>query len=340
MYKVGLVGYGFMGHMHAQCYVATGNAQITALCDVDPAKRSEAEEKYGCKTYECIDCMLKDADVDVVDICTPTYLHEGLVVKAAKAGKHIMCEKPMSVSVEACNNMIEAAKDANVNLMFGQVIRFWPEYAVIKEIIDSNKYGKILWATAQRRSSFPTSWENWYADEAKSGGAVLDLHIHDIDYLNYILGKPTKVVAQGNPGPGTGINAINTMLYYESGVRATAEAALNLTPGFPFNMALTVALEDATIKFDMANNPSLVVYAKDGEFVPELPMVNVSKSTETSGNISDLGGYFLEIKYFIDCLMAGKKPETVTPEGAMLSVKVCLAAAKSAKEKGSFVEIN
>ena len=341
MFKVGLVGYGFMGHMHAQCYVATGDAKIEALCDIDPAKRKEAEDKYGCKTYECIDCMLKDANLDIVDVCVPTYLHEEMVIKAAKAGKNIMCEKPMSTSVEACERMIKAVKDAGTTLMFGQVIRFWPEYQVVKNIVDSKEYGEVKYIAAQRRSAFPTSWENWYADEAKSGGGALDLHIHDIDFINYIFGKPKAVFAQGTPGPGTGINGINTQLIYGDCRRAAAEGILHLKPSYPFNMNLLVQLEKATIKLDTGATPTLMVYTEDGkEFAPELPKVEaVSKSTETSGNISDLGGYFLELQYFVNCLKEGKKPEILTPEDAMLAVKVCLTAIESAKSGGKIIEL-
>ena len=100
MLKVGLVGYGFMGHMHAQCYVATGDASIAALADVDPAKRAEAREKYGCETFENIGDMLNSMELDIVDICVPTYLHEECVVSAVQKVKSVMCEKPMSTSVE------------------------------------------------------------------------------------------------------------------------------------------------------------------------------------------------------------------------------------------------
>lgn len=340
MYKVGLVGYGFMGHMHAQCYVATGDAKVVALCDIDPEKRKEAEEKYNCKTYECIDCMLKDSDLDIVDICVPTYLHEEMVVKAAKAKKNIMCEKPMSNSVEACDNMLKAAKDNDVTLMFGQVIRFWPEYQVVKKIIDSKEYGEVQYISAQRRSAFPTSWENWYADEAKSGGGALDLHIHDIDFINYILGKPKAVFAQGTPGPNTGINGINTQLIYNTNQRAAAEGILHLKKTFPFNMNMLIQLDKASIKLDLSSTPTLVVYKEDGtELVPELPKVAVTKSTETSGNISDLGGYFLELQYFVNCLKENKKPEILTPEDAKLAVEVCLKAIESAKAGGKIIEL-
>ena len=340
MLKVGLVGYGFMGHMHAQCYTASGDAKVVALCDIDPEKRKEAEDKYSAKTFDNIEAMLNECELDIVDVCVPTFLHEEMVVKAAKKVKNIMCEKPMSTSVEACENMINACKENDVILMFGQVIRFWPEYQVIKGFVDSKEFGDVQYISAQRRSPFPTSWENWYADEAKSGGGALDLHIHDIDYINYIFGKPKAVFAQGTPGPGTGINGINTQLIYGDGKRAAAEGILHLKKAFPFVMTLLVQFDKASIKLDTSAETTLVVYKEDGsEYIPELPKVEVGKSTETSGNISDLGGYFLELKYFIDCVKAGKKPEILTPEDAMLAVKVCLAAIKSAKNNGEIVNL-
>ncbi len=342
MLKVGLTGYGFMGHMHAQCYTATGEAQIVALADVDPAKRKEAEEKYNCKTYANINDMLAaEPNLDIVDICTPTYLHEECVLAAAPKVKNIMCEKPMSLTVESCNRMIDAAKKNGVRLMMGQVIRFWPEYMVVKDLVDSGKYGKILWISAQRRSSFPfQSWENWYADEKKSGGAVLDLHIHDQDFIAYLLGSPKMVDARGEKGPGAGINGVQALGWgYANGAKTYAEGALNLAPGFPFNMALLVACEKATLKLDISSSPSLMVYPFEGEaFAPELPKPSIGQSTETSGNISDLGGYFNEIKYFIDCIKAGKTPDIVKPEDAREAVKICLAVTESA-ETNKVVEL-
>ena len=211
MIKVGLVGYGFMGHMHAQCYAATGEAKVVALADVDPAKRAEASEKLGAQTFESIEDLLANINVDIVDICTPTYLHAQHVITAAHAGKDIMCEKPMSLNVESCDQMIDAVKKAGVKLMMGQVIRFWPEYMVIKQMVDSGKYGKVLWLSAQRRTCLPAAWENWFADPEKSGGGVLDLHIHDEDYIAYLIGSPKSVDANGVKGQGGGINAVQVL---------------------------------------------------------------------------------------------------------------------------------
>jgi predicted dehydrogenase len=322
-----------MGHMHAQCYTATGEAKVVALADIDAAKREEAVEKLGCSTYANINDMLAAEELDIVDICLPTFLHEECVIAASGKVKTVICEKPMSLSVESCTRMIEETKKNGTRFMVAQVLRFWPEYMVIKELVASGKFGKIVWMSAQRRSSWPTSWENWYADPAKSGGAVLDLHIHDEDTFAWLIGSPKKIDARGQTGPGAGINSVQVLGWdYENGAKTYAEGALNLGTGFPFNMALMVACEKATIKFDMSSNPALMVYPFEGEaFEPEVPKPSVGKSTETSGNVSDLGGYFNEIQYLIECVKADKPITVVTPEDARESVRICLAVEKSAK---------
>lgn len=332
MIKVGLVGFGFMGKMHMQCYSATGDAKVVAVVDVEPDRREEAKAKLGCETYSSIQDMLASADVDVVDVCAPTYLHEGIVVAAAKAGKDIMCEKPLSLSVESCDRMIEAVNAAGVKMMVGQVLRFWPEYAAIKEIVDSGKLGKVQWLSARRLSAIPTyAWDDWFADPKRSGGAVHDLHIHDQDFISYLIGSPKKIDARGTAGRGGGFDSVTSLGWeHESGAKSYAEASLSLAPGYPFTMSLLVACEKGTIRYDSGSDPSLMVYLFEGEpYAPELPIAEVGASTESTGNISSLGGYYNEIKYYIECLKAGKKPEIVTPDAAREAVRVCLAVRKS-----------
>lgn len=333
MLKIGLSGYGFMGHMHAQCYAATGEAGVAALADVEADKRREAEEKLGCRTYPSLGEMLAAGGLDAVDICTPTYLHEEQVLAAAAAGKPILCEKPMSLSVASCDRMIAAAARAGVAFMIGQVIRFWPEYRIVKEMVASGRYGRVEWASARRWSPPPTwAWRGWLQDPKLSGGAVLDLHIHDQDYIAWLAGAPKSVQACGIPGPKGGVDAVLALGWgHSSGARSSVEGSLSLSPAFPFNMALLVACEKATIRFDSALSPSLVVYPFEGEaFAPALPPPPKTGPAEAQGNIGSLGGYYNEIKYFLECVASGAKPAVVTPEEAREAVKICLAVTRSA----------
>jgi len=334
MIKVGLVGYGFMGHMHAQCYEATGEAKVVALADVEADRRKEAEDKLGCRTFPGIGEMLASADVDMVDICTPTYLHEEHVTAAAQAAKPVLCEKPLSLTVESCDRMIGAVKKAGVAMMTGQVIRFWPEYQVLKEIVDSGRYGRVEWSSASRLSPAPNwAWQRWLLNPELSGGAVLDLHIHDQDYIAWLLGTPGKIQACGTPGPGGAVDSVFSLGWEPpSCAKSYAEGSLTLAPSFPFRMALHVACEKATIKLDTCLTPSLVVYPFEGaSFAPPLPEQKVGAAAQTQGNLSSLGGYYNEIQYFLGCLAYGGKPEIVTPEEARESVRICLAITESVK---------
>ncbi len=341
MINVGLVGYGFMGKMHAQCYQATGRARIAAVVDVEPDRRDAAKAKLGCETYTSIPDMVAGAGIDLIDVCTPTYLHEECVVAAAQAGKDIMCEKPMALTVESCDRMIDAVNKAGVKMMVGHVIRFWPEYQVVKDIVDSGKYGKVQWVSAIRLGAVPTyAWQGWLVDPKRSGGAIHDLHIHDLDYFTYLIGRPKRMLTRGIAGAQGGLDSVLTTGWeHESGVTSFAEGSLALAPEYPFTMSLLVVCKGATIRLDSGSDPSLMVYPTEGEpFAPELPEAKVGSSEEDAGNISDLGGYYNELEYYVDCLEAGKRPEIVTPESAREAVRICLAARKSA-ETGQIIDL-
>ncbi len=184
-------------------------------------------------------------------------MHREAVEKVAAAGKHVQCEKPMAMNAEECDAMIAATKKAGVKFMIGQVLRFWPEYVVIKEILDSGRLGRVKWASATRMSPPPTwSWNGWLFDPKKSGGGVLDLHIHDIDTLNWMLGVPKKVMAAGVKSAQGGLdNVFSTFTGYPGGQVAFAEGSLDLAPGFPFTMGLKVDCEGGSIQFNSALHP-------------------------------------------------------------------------------------
>ena len=343
MVRVGLAGLGFMGGTHAQCHAALPNSRLVAIADPEPDRRSKFAETYGAKAYASVEEMVKDADIDMVDICMPTYLHRKAVETAAAAKKHVLCEKPMALTAADCDAMIAAVKKAGVKFMVGHVIRFWPEYTVIKEILDSGKYGKIKWASATRVSPPPTwSWQEWLFNEKLSGGAVLDLHIHDLDYLAWILGMPKTVSAAGANGKGGALdNVWTTMTGHSSGAVGFAEGSLDMAAGFPFTMGLKVDCEGGTIELNTRLSPSLLVAPAGGGIeYPEVPAIEVPTvaGAGSAGNISALGGYFVEVKYFVDCVDKGESPTRVPAEEAKSAVALCLAATKAA-ETGQVVKV-
>jgi predicted dehydrogenase len=335
MVRVGLAGLGFMGGTHAQCHAAIPSSKLVAVCDVEADRRNKFAETYGATPCASLDEMLK-ADIDMVDFCLPTYLHKEAVEAAAKARKHILCEKPMALNAAECDAMSAAVKKAGVEFMAGHVIRFWPEYVVIKEILDSGKLGKIKWMSATRMSPPPTwSWREWLFDPKLSGGAVLDLHIHDLDFIAWILGKPNTISAAGVKTKTGALDAVfTTMTGTPSGAVGFAEGSLELMAGFPFTMGLKINLEGGSIEFNSRLSPSLLIAHPDGSVTnphvpqPEVPTVAGAGS---GGNISALGGYFIEVDYFVNCIDKGEKPTTVTADEAKFAVELCLAATKSAE---------
>ena len=215
MHKVGIIGLGFIGKMHLGSLRRTGMAAVVAVADKNPANLGKGAVQEGnsalggdlsldgVKTYSGGDELLADPDVEIVLIGLPTNLHKEYSLKAIKAGKHVMCEKPFVRHAKEGKEILEALKGYDKNFMVLQCIRFWPAYAKAYELIESGEYGKVLSAHFVRNSPKPTwSWDNWLLDNPRGGGALVDLHIHDVDFVNYCFGKPAKLEAAGlTPSP-------------------------------------------------------------------------------------------------------------------------------------------
>lgn len=333
MQKIILTGFGFMGTMHAQIYQKLKQARIVAVVDSasDKAKASMKELGVDAPLYDSLETALAEVEADVVDICLPTDLHVENALIAIKAKKHLFCEKPLALTQGDGKKIADAAAKAGISAQVGQCIRFWPEYMAFKKFVQSNKAGKLLSLTLQRRSSLPThSMDQWILDPERSGGAALDLHVHDSDFILYLLGMP-KAVRSLTPGDQPGPSQIFTQYLYD-GVSVTAECGWNYPPNWGFQMAFQAVFEDGAVEYDSGADPTLTVTIGQGEKKP-LPFKNPSIGTSSTGtgNISALGGYFNELQSFVRALEAKRPPETATLEDATQSLKVVLAELKSAK---------
>jgi predicted dehydrogenase len=335
MVRVGLAGLGFMGGTHAQCHAALPNAELAAVCDPEADRRDRFADMYGATAFASLPDMLA-SDIDMVDICMPTYLHREAVEAAAAAGKDVLCEKPMAVRLEDCDAMMKAVENAGVQFMVGHVNRFWPECIVVKDIIESGRLGDVRWISASRVSPPPTwSWQEWIFDPKLSGGAVLDLHIHDLDYLVWLLGMPATIAASGvKTAKGALDNVFTTLSGQKGGAVSFAEGSLQMSSSFPFTIVMKVNCEGGCIEFNTRTAPTVLVAPDDGEVEhPDVPQPEVPSagSAGTAGNIEALGGYFTEVQYFVDCVDKREPPTVVTPEEARLAVQLCLAATESAE---------
>lgn len=337
--KVGLVGFGMIGTIHFKAYQSLKTAQLVAVCDSNPERvaNSWAGIKGDIETssanqldlsrirkYDEFAKLISDADIDVVDICVPTFLHSKLSIAALDMGKHVICEKPMARDSTQCYEMIKAAKRSGRLLMVGHVIRFWPGYVALKEIIDSGRYGKVRSMVLRRLSGSP-GWtkDNWFLDAAKGGHAGFDLHIHDTDAIQWFLGLPSDVISYGVMEEGAAVSHIITHYGYE-GVPLVMAEAVWYDKSFPFSMSATIHFESATAVYNSAQTPSLVIHEGSDIIIPEL--------TESDPYAEELG-------YFIEQITEGTVPPRLTPEDAARSVSIVEAEIESVRS-GSAVKLN
>ncbi len=340
MLKVALIGIGFMGRGHLDNYIRLESEgfpiKLTAICDIDPEKFSLGKisgnldvgnvqsdmTKY--KLYTDIDEMLEKEDLDCVDIALPTYLHAEASIKALNKGVHVLCEKPMALCAAECAAMIDAAEKNGKKLMIAQCLRFWPEYEYLKEAVVSGRYGKVLGGYFYRGGSTPIwSYQNWLLQKDKSGGCLLDQHIHDVDMINWCFGKPAQVSTIGlNVIEGSGYDIVSTQYIYEDGKVINAQDDWTLMGDYGFEMLYRINFEKANLVYQ---GGKLKVNLNDGKgFEPELSKDN---------------GYYFEMMYFYNAVMQDTAIETSAPQSTMDTIKIAEAEVKSADRKGERIPV-
>ena len=319
MLKVGLIGCGFMGSMHANCYKNIEGAQVVAVADVRPEKASELAKLSDAKIYSTGFELIEKADVDVIDICLPTYLHASHALAAMDKVKYVFIEKPVTLTKEESRQLLEKAAKTGAEVQVGQVVRFFNEYAMLAEIIKDERYGKVLNANFRRLSPIPRwGFENWLLDPVRSGGAGQDLHIHDIDYALSVFGKPNKIFSVKNARDTENLY-VNTLMQYD-GFPVSAEGTWGLPESYSFTATFRVVFEKATVE---NAGGKLLCYKPEG--VEEIPLDKLQLSANYSGgNISDLGGYFIELLYFCEHAEKGLKIDKATLAEAVESLEFVL----------------
>ena len=319
MVKVGLIGCGFMGAMHANCYKNIEGVEVVAFSDIRREKAEELAKGSNAKIYGDGKDLIENADVDVIDICLPTFLHAEYALLAMDKAKYVFVEKPVSLTEEEAAAMMKKAEQTGANVQVGQVIRFWDEYVELKKIVESGKYGKVINANFRRLSPRPTwGWKNWLLDGKLSGGAAQDLHIHDTDYVLSLFGKPEKFYSVKNVS-GEENSYINTLMLYKDFV-VSVEGTWDLPATRAFEATFRVVFEKATVE-NAGGKFTLYTDGKAEEIKIEKKQL---KGGVEGGNISDLGGYYNELVYLTDRVKANGKVERATLREAAESLKFVL----------------
>lgn len=328
--RLGIVGLGYIARTHLAA------AQTIPEVDIVAATRSRSAEAIVAeyphlRIHDDTDALLEDPAVDGVIVCVPTFLHEQVVAAAARSGKHILCEKPIALNEAGAERIVDAARQAGVSLMIGQVLRFWPEYVRLRDLVREGAIGNVRAVSAWRLAEYP-AWSDWFRDPAKSGGCLLDLHIHDIDFLYWLCGAPTSVSASGVQSENGAWDHVNTSLTYE-GRAAQVEGSYLMPAGWPFRMGIRVAGEIGAIEFNWSvqgdadrttKRQGLLYYPADGAPTEVLtPQANA---------------YAEQLRYFVRQVESGQEPEICPPMESIAVMRI-MTACRESIESGHQVKV-
>jgi len=338
--NVGVAGIGFMGATHIKSYLKIPGARVAAICDATrlPANGDLSGiagnigdsqplrlDMRQVRAYSKFEELLADPAVDLIDLCVPTPQHHPLCLAALSAGKHVVCEKPLARTSALCREIVAAAAKAKGFFMPAMVMRFWPEWAWLKTIIDNKTYGKVV-AARFRRVSSPPGWSRaGYFKGEDSGGALLDLHIHDSDFIQFCFGRPLGVFTAGTTRFSGAIDHVFTTYQINGGAPVTTEGSWLMAEGFGFKMEYTVNFEKATADYDSSRGGEALKLFEDGQKPRVIHCGNED-------------GYVLELRHIIESIQKRTPPGVVTAADGLSAVEICEAEERSAKT-GAFVRL-
>jgi len=317
--------------MHLDALRLVDEAPVRGIWGHDPSRTREFAKKHGIKAYDSLDEVLRDKDVQIIDVCTPSHTHADFSIKALDSGKHVFVEKPLALSLRDADRMIYAAEKTRLKLMVAHVLRFFPDYMKVKEMVDAGAIGEIATARAFRGGAMPPWNMGWFADLRKSGGVVVDVVIHDIDFLLWCFKEPvTSVYAKVGRLTHKDITAHDFALInmrFEGGGIAFVEGSFALPKGFPFTMKLELSGTKGMLQLDNQTPVPMKLHTEAGtqSFAPE------TLHWKPTVHPLPLDPFYREVRHFVDCVINDREPLTDAATSRK-SLEVCLAAFKSAKE--------
>ena len=333
MVNVGVIGLGMMGNTHLDAYSKLSNANVVAIADTDPDRltgktkaegnvegQAQGDFDFGsARQYSEGMQLIADEDVQLVDICLITPLHCEFALAALEAGKHVLIEKPLARTYEQAQQIVDAARKAKGLAMPAMCMRFWPGWDWAKEAVDKNAYGKVLSASFRRVAEHPGG--PFYSDGARSGGALLDLHIHDTDFVQHCFGLPKAVFSRGYRTVSGAVDHLVTNFIYDDVPMVVAEGGWAMPQGFGFSMSYTINFEQAFAEFTY-----------DGQ--SRVKLIEVGQEPRQIEFGAEMG-YDREIAYFLQCIEQGEAPSRVTLEDAAASIRIAEAQAQSIDQSES-----
>lgn len=292
MIRVGLVGIGFMGWIHQLAYRRSKSAKLAAFCSSDSKKRDgdwrgilgnfgppgAQISLEGIDVFESLEQMVRSPEIDVIDICLPPHLHTAAAILAMEHGKDVLCEKPLALNAEDCSQILRTSEQTQRMLMVAHVLPYMGAFAFATELVAKKTYGKPIGGYFKRIISDPTWIPDFYAKD-KVGGPLVDLHVHDLHWIQLLFGNPNGVHAVGRMQGDVAKFAHVVYDFGNAGVAVASTSGVIDGPGRPFTHGFELHLENATLQHefaaysDAAETMPLKIVTRDGEVLrPELPV--------------------------------------------------------------------
>lgn len=334
MVRIGIAGIGFMGRIHfLAAQTLAGDAAVVAVCSRDPAKlagdwRSTRGnfgpepgrvDLAGVERYDDYARLLADPNVDLVDICTVTDQHAPMALAALRAGKHVLVEKAIALSLDDADAMLAAARAAGKLLMVAHVLPFFPEFRFAVDAVRSGRFGKLLGGHLTRVIARP-DWSADIGDVAKTGGPAVDLHIHDTHFVGLIAGVPERVQSVGTVAENGAVEYLTTQyLYGPGGPALTCSSGAVAASGRPFAHGFELYLEKATVAYHSSGVP-LTVYTPDGK-----------TDVLALGSGDAIDSFAAELRAAVQGVAAGKEPVLLAGQLARDALGLCHREIESVK---------
>jgi predicted dehydrogenase len=313
---VALIGAGFMARIHAASYVALGRAQVRLVCALDGAEAIAAE--VGADVSHDWEQAVAAPGIDAVDICLPTPLHRPVAERALAAGRHVLVEKPIALSLEDADAIGDAARAAGRVLMVGHVLRYFPEIVELRRVAASGELGRPLSATALRLSA-PPDWNEWMRDPARSGGPLVDMMVHDFDIVSALLGPARSVHAVA----ALDELHIETLIAHDDG-DSVVEGSHAMPASYPFTAGLRVLCERGVLEHRfVAGAGDEVADAMQSVLTVHRPDAEPRRFHE------DIDPWGAQIAHFLECIESGGEPRDGSFAQARAALALALAARRS-----------
>lgn len=332
MIQVGIVGLGFMGMIHYLTYRKLPGVRVAAICEVNEKRLAgdwtdikgnfgpagEQMDLSGVATFTQLEAMLEIPELTLVDVTLPPAMHAAATIAALGAGKHVFCEKPMSLRLEECERMLAAAREADKRLYVGHVLPFFPEYAWAYDAAHSGRYGQLRGGAFRRVISNPAWLQNYWSAE-QVGGPLFDLHVHDAHFIRLLFGMPDDVVSRGRLKNGVPEFWHSHFGYRDNGYLVEATSGTIEQQGRAFNHGFEIHFDRATMQFEFA------VLNGEGRYLCPPTLLDESGKAERVdlGAGDPMDAFEAELRNVTECVRKNQESDILSGRLAQDAVKLC-----------------